>query len=100
MAKEQTKSRRQSRTRDKEPSRYVVIMHNDDVTTMEFVVEVLINIFFKQPDEAHNLMMEIHNTGSAAVGVYSYDIAVSKATKTMRIASNNNFPLKVTWQEE
>jgi len=45
-------------------------------------------------------MMEVHTKGSAVVGVYTYDIAVSKALKTMRIAAGNNFPLKLSWREE
>ena len=100
MAKEQTKVKNRTRVKTKEPKNYAVIMHNDEVTTMDFVVEVLKNIFFKTPDQAHDLMMEVHTQGSAVVGVYTYDIAVSKALKTMRIAAGNNFPLKLTWREE
>ncbi|MBQ3656549.1 MAG: ATP-dependent Clp protease adaptor ClpS [Bacteroidales bacterium] len=100
MAKEQTKVRNRTRVKTNEPKKYAVIMHNDDVTTMDFVVYVLKDIFFKTPDDAQNLMMEVHTKGSAKVGVYTYDIAVSKALKTMRIAAGNNFPLKLTWQEE
>jgi ATP-dependent Clp protease adaptor protein ClpS len=100
MAKEQTKVRHKTKVKTKEPKKYAVIMHNDDVTTMDFVVEVLKNIFFKTPDQAQELMMEVHTKGSAVVGVYTYDIAVSKALKTMRIAAGNNFPLKLSWREE
>jgi ATP-dependent Clp protease adaptor protein ClpS len=100
MAKEQTKVRNKTKVKTKEPKKYAVIMHNDDVTTMDFVVEVLKNIFFKTPDQAQELMMEVHTKGSAVVGVYTYDIAVSKALKTMRIAAGNNFPLKLSWREE
>jgi len=52
MAKEQTKVRHKTKVKTKEPKKYAVIMHNDDVTTMDFVVEVLKNIFFKTPDQA------------------------------------------------
>ncbi|MCR4560269.1 MAG: ATP-dependent Clp protease adaptor ClpS [Bacteroidales bacterium] len=100
MAKEQTKVRNKTKVKTKEPKKYAVIMHNDDVTTMDFVVEVLKNIFFKTTDQAQELMMEVHTKGSAVVGVYTYDIAVSKALKTMRIAAGNNFPLKLSWREE
>ncbi len=100
MAKAQTKVRNKTKVKTKEPKKYAVIMHNDDVTTMDFVVEVLKNIFFKTPDQAQELMMEVHTKGSAVVGVYTYDIAVSKALKTMRIAAGNNFPLKLSWREE
>ncbi|MBQ9214789.1 MAG: ATP-dependent Clp protease adaptor ClpS [Bacteroidales bacterium] len=101
MAKQQTKTTRRVRIREDEPpKRFAVIMHNDEVTTMDFVVYVLENIFFKSHDLAEQIMMEVHTKGSAIVGVYDYDTAVSKALKTMRIASGKNFPLKLTWQEE
>ena len=100
MAKEQTKVKNRTKVKTREPKKYAVIMHNDDVTTMDFVVYVLQDIFFKTPEDAQSLMMEVHTKGSAVVGVYTYDIAVSKALKTMRIAAGNNFPLKLSWREE
>ena len=83
----------------KEPPKYNVIMHNDDVTTMDFVVYVLVRIFRKSEDEAETLMLKIHNEGSAIVGTYSQDIAQSKANYTMNLAKANNFPLQLTIEE-
>ena len=83
----------------KEPPRYNVIMHNDDVTTMDSVVYVLVRIFRKSEDEAETLMLKIHNEGSAIVGTYSQDIAQSKANYTMNLAKANNFPLQLTIEE-
>ena len=62
----------------KEPPMYNVIMHNDDVTTMDFVVYVLVKIFRKSEQDAETTMLKIHNEGSAIVGTYSQDIAQSK----------------------
>ena len=84
----------------KEPSMYDVIMLNDDVTTMEFVVRVLMRVFHKPEDTAKILMMKIHREGSAVVGAYSKDIAESKAQLTMQLAKAEGFPLKVIVKEK
>lgn len=78
---------------------YNVIMHNDDVTTMDFVVMVLKRIFRKNEQDAETIMMKVHNEGSAVVGTYSKDIAVSKAKYAMAMAKMNGFPLKLTTEE-
>ena len=62
----------------KEPSLYNVILHNDDYTTQEFVIEILVEIFHKTFSDAESLMLEVHNAGAAIVGAYSYDIALTK----------------------
>lgn len=79
-----------------EPRFYDVVMHNDDITTMDFVVTILRQVFFHSPELATTLMLNIHNTGKAIVGRYAYDIAKSKADKAMRMARDNGFPLVVT----
>jgi len=79
---------------------YVVIMHNDDETTMEFVVMVLENVFFKPQEEAVRLMLAVHNNGEAVVGTYTYDIALSKMNKATALARENGFPLRLTFQPE
>ena len=84
----------------KEPPMYNVIMHNDDVTTMDFVVYVLVKIFRKSEQDAETTMLKIHNEGSAIVGTYSQDIAQSKANYTMNLAKANNFPLQLTIEEK
>jgi len=82
-----------------EPPQYKVIMHNDDVTTMDFVVAILQMVFQKKHDEAVEIMLHIHNHGSAVVGIYSLDIAISKINKTHQIARANGFPLTCTYEK-
>lgn len=84
----------------KEPRKYKVIMYNDDFTTMEFVVAILNIIFNKNFEEANKIMMEVHKTGKGIAGVYTYDIAISKANKTMLMAKEEGFPFKLTVEEE
>lgn len=72
-----------------------VVFYNDDFTTMEFVVEVLISVFNKTPEIAEQLMQAVHENGSAIVGTYTFDIAVSRANLTKNIAKKNGFPLRV-----
>jgi len=73
--------------------KYQVVMLNDDITTMEFVVRILIEIFEKSEDEANSLMMKIHLTGDAVVGVYSKEIAETKSSQAMERARAEEFPL-------
>lgn len=84
----------------REPKKYVVYIHNDDFTTMDFVVYVLINIFFKSETEATDLMLQVHHSDKAPVGTYSYDIAKSKSDKAIRLARENGFPLRLTVEPE
>ncbi|OOB79584.1 MAG: ATP-dependent Clp protease adaptor ClpS [Epulopiscium sp. Nele67-Bin001] len=81
------------------PRRYAALMHNDDFTTMEFVIEVLETIFAKSSGEAYTIMMNVHKKGIGVAGVYSVDIATSKAKKAMELARENNFPFKMTVKE-
>ena len=76
------------------PERDVVI-YNDDFTTMDFVVDVLISVFNKSSEDAHILMRTVHEQGSAVVGTYTYDIAVSRANLAKNLAKKNRFPLRV-----
>ena len=72
-----------------------VVFYNDDYTTMEFVVDVLMSIFNKSHDDAQMLMETVHNQGCAVIGTYTYDIAVSRTNLTRSIAKKNGFPLRV-----
>lgn len=81
--------------RVKEPDMYEVLMLNDDFTTMDFVVEVLRTVFFCTSDEAERLMIDIHQKGSAVVGMYTFDIARSKVYKAEQLARESNFPLRL-----
>lgn len=93
---QQTGTGVKERIKVKEPQQYQVVMHNDDFTTMDFVVDVLKSVFGKEPPEAMALMLAIHHSGKAVVGVYSYDIAASKAEKAMQWARQEGFPLRCT----
>ncbi len=81
------------------PKSYQVFMYNDDYTSQDFVVKVLIEIFRKSQPEAIVLMLKIHNEGHALVGIYSYDIAVSKVKKTTILARKEGFPLRCSIEE-
>ena len=96
MAKEQSQIRERQRTNLKEPRRYKVIIYNDDFTTMEFVVMILVQVFLKSEEEANALMLQVHHSDKAVVGIYSYDIALSKARKATNMAREQGFPLRLT----
>ena len=100
MPKEQSSVRERQRTDLREPRRYKVTIYNDDFTTMEFVVRVLMQVFFKSQSEAEQLMMLVHRTQKAVVGIYSYDIAVSKVLKATRMARDEGFHLRLTYEPE
>ncbi len=84
----------------KEPKMYRVIMLNDDFTSMEFVVEVLVDIFHKDEITAEQIMMRVHKGGRATVGIYPYDIAVTKTTKAMDRAKEQGYPFRMLVEEE
>ena len=100
MAKEQSNTRMRERTDLKEPRRYKVTIYNDDFTTMEFVVKILVQVFFKSEAEAETLMLQVHHSDEAVVGIYSYDIAVSKVNKATQMAREEGFPLRLTYEPE
>lgn len=83
----------------KEPPKYNVIMINDDFTSMEFVVRILIDIFHKDPVNAESIMMHVHKNGRAIVGTYSYDIALTKTNAAMTRARDEGFPFRMTIEE-
>ena len=100
MAKEQSSIRERQRTDLREPRRYKVTIYNDDFTTMEFVVMILKVVFFKSEAEAETLMLQVHHSDKAVVGIYSYDIAVSKVNKATQMARNAGYPLRLTYEPE
>lgn len=79
---------------------WAVIFHNDDVTTMEFVVWALKKFFNKSEEEAVSLMYRVHLKGKAKVAVYPKEIAETKVEMVQQAARSNNFPLRVTMEEE
>ncbi|AXP08408.1 ATP-dependent Clp protease adaptor ClpS [Campylobacter hepaticus] len=87
-------------TKLNEPKMYKVILLNDDVTTMDFVIEVLMNIFHQDFEKASKIMLEIHHKGSGICGIYTQEIALSKQKKVIDSAKLANFPLQVKVEEE
>jgi ATP-dependent Clp protease adaptor protein ClpS len=100
MAQEQSSVRERQRTDLREPRRYKVIIHNDDFTTMDFVVMVLMTVFHKSQAEAEQLMLQVHHSDQAVVGIYSYDVAQSKIQRATMMAREEGFPLRLTCQPE
>ena len=100
MPQEQSNVRERQKNNLKEPRRYKVIIHNDDFTTMEFVVEVLKTVFYLSNEKAEELMLQVHHSNKAVVGIYTYDIAVSKANKAINMAREKGFPLRLTVEPE
>ena len=100
MAKEQSSVKEKQRTGLKEPRRYKVTIYNDDLTTLAFAVKILKVVFFKSESEAEALMLQVHHSDKAVVGIYSYDIAVSKVNKATQMARHEGFPLRLTCEPE
>ena len=96
MAKEQSSVKERQRTGLREPRRYKVYIHNDDFTTMDFVVKFLKVVFFKSEAEAQTIMLNVHHSDKGLVGVYSYDVAVSKMRLATQMARDEGFPLRIT----
>ncbi len=100
MPKEQSQIRERQKTNIREPRRFKVIIHNDDFTTMDFVVKVLRDVFFFSEENAEALMLQVHHSNKAVVGIYTYDIAVTKAQKATAMAREEGFPLRLTVEPE
>ncbi|MCR2062579.1 ATP-dependent Clp protease adaptor ClpS [Campylobacter helveticus] len=83
-----------------EPKMYKVVLLNDDVTTMDFVIEVLMRVFFHSFEKASELMMQIHYEGSGVCGIYTQEIALSKHKKVQIMAMEAQFPLQSRVEEE
>lgn len=82
------------------PSSFKVFMHNDDYTTMDFVIEVLQSIFYKESAEATAMMLQIHQQGQALCGLYPFEIAETKVAKVHKKARAAGFPLRCTLEPE
>jgi ATP-dependent Clp protease adaptor protein ClpS len=100
MSDTAVKSRDLVSNRIKVPSKYKVIILNDDKTPMEFVVALLIGVFKHSEPAAIDLTMKIHNEGSAVAGTYNFEIAEQKAVDATMLARNSNHPLVVKVEEE
>lgn len=100
MAKQQGSVKERSRVFTNYPKHYKVIIHNDDFTTMEFVVKILVEVFYKSQSEATSIMLSVHKQGKGVVGLYSYDMALSMAQKATAMAKEEGFPLRITVEPE
>ena len=87
------------RTEKKEPKLYKVILLNDDYTTMEFVMHVLESIFSKSPAEAYRIMMHVHMNGRGEAGIYTWEIADTKAAAVLEVAREAGYPLQAIVEE-
>lgn len=100
MAKQQGSVKERERVFTNFPKHYKVIFHNDDFTTMDFVVKVLVEVFYKSESEATAIMLAVHELGKGVAGIYSYDMALSKANKATAMAKAEGFPLRITVEPE
>ncbi|MFT3922514.1 MAG: ATP-dependent Clp protease adaptor ClpS [Myxococcales bacterium] len=92
----------ESKTREevKRPPLYKVLIHNDNYTTREFVVDVLRNVFHHNETDATRIMLYVHHQGVGVAGVYSFEIAEMKARKSEELAREHEFPLRLTLEPE
>lgn len=84
----------------KEPSMYKVLLHNDDYTSMEFVVEILLSVFNKSIEDATMIMLKVHKEGIGVSGVYTYEVAETKVDIVHTLAREREFPLKCSMEKD
>lgn len=90
----------ESETKLEKPKLYKVILHNDDFTTMDFVVFILTHVFKRSEPEAFMIMLQVHQEGIGIAGIYSYEVANMKAEKATNLAKAHEYPLLCTVEEE
>jgi len=83
-----------------EPKMYKVLLHNDDYTSMDFVVDILTTIFHMNHLQAEKIMLQIHDQEKAICGVYSFEIAQTKVQQVKKRAKENGFPLLATLEQQ
>lgn len=81
-----------------EPPMYRVVLHNDDYTTMEFVIHILKTIFHKSEQESERIMLDVHKKGRGVCGIYTREIAQTKVEQVKTLAKQNQFPLLATYE--
>jgi len=86
------------RAKTKPPRLYKVVLYNDDYTTMEFVIEVLQRFFSMNRERAFQIMLKVHNEGSAVCGVYSLDVAETKVAQVSAFAKQHGHPLRCSME--
>jgi ATP-dependent Clp protease adaptor protein ClpS len=84
----------------KYPKKYKVYLLNDDYTSMDFVIDILISVFHKTYEQAENIMLEVHKKERGLCGIYTHEIAETKVMQVIKKARDNGFPLKATMEEE
>lgn len=89
----------EDRTDLSEPGMFKVLLHNDDYTTMDFVVTVLESVFNKSPGDATRIMFNVHRTGMGVCGVYPAEVAETKVALVHYLARENSFPLRCSMEE-
>ena len=90
----------QQKPRLQEPKLYRVLLHNDNYTTMEFVVHVLQSVFRKKTEDAVRIMLSVHRNGIGMAGVFTAEIAETKVDSVHRLARENGFPLRCSMEPE
>ena len=102
MARYQTEDQVSSKTRHetREPPMYRVLLHNDDYTTMEFVVEILIYVFNKSAESAAKIMMNVHQKGIGVCGSYPHEMAETKVDTVHNLARESGYPLRCSMEQE
>lgn len=90
----------ETRKKVEKPPLYKVLLHNDDYTSMDFVVFILMSVFYKDEPTARRIMLEVHNRGLGVAGVFTFEIAESKINKVTALARANDFPLLCTMEQE
>ncbi|MCK9373538.1 MAG: ATP-dependent Clp protease adaptor ClpS [Sulfuricurvum sp.] len=83
----------------REPKRYNVFLLNDDYTSMDFVIDILMSIFRKNYSDAYTIMMQVHQQGRGLCGSYPYEIAETKVQQVSSLARESGFPLKAMMEE-
>jgi ATP-dependent Clp protease adaptor protein ClpS len=83
----------------KEPGLFNVLLHNDDYTSMDFVVDILISVFKKNSLEASKIMLEVHEKGAGIAGIYPYDIGLTRIQEVKRRAKGEKYPLLCTLEK-
>ena len=94
-----TNEETRTRKRVQEPPLYRVLIHNDDYTTMEFVIEILMVVFKRSMEDATRIMLNVHENGIGICGVYSYEIAETKVESVEVLARSSDFPLKCSMEK-
>lgn len=89
----------ESKEKVEEPPLFKVLLHNDDFTTMEFVVWILESVFNMAEEQAIQVMLNVHLRGIGVAGIYTYEIAETKVEKTTALAREHEYPLLVTMEQ-